>query len=77
MTSTMPSVVRLAEIKEKSELMSGPDDGQEKIHYRPGNTIELHNVSMFTPGRELQLLKHLTLSIPRGATASASSMLAA
>lgn len=67
LTSAMPSVVRLAEIKEKSEQLAAQPSGMEgKIHYHHGDEIVLSRVDMYTPGRELKLLSQLSIRIPAG-----------
>ena len=67
LTSAMPSVVRLAEIKEKSESLGRqPAGSYGNIHYLQSEEIILRGVNMFTPGHEIKLLDQLSLYIPPG-----------
>lgn len=67
LTSAMPSVIRLAEIKERSEQLGlQPEEGSGRIRYHHGDEIALDQVDMYTPGREIKLLNQLSLRIPIG-----------
>ncbi|MEE3664229.1 ATP-binding cassette domain-containing protein [Brenneria sp. g21c3] len=67
-TQTVPTVVRLAEIHEKSQRLSrGASDEQEAhIRHRESRTVSLHQVDMYTPGGEQCLVKGLSLEIAPG-----------
>lgn len=68
MTSTMPSVVRLAEIQEKFQQLNhpSPDDQPTNIRYRQGPVITLDQVDVTTPGGEQQLVHNLSLKVASG-----------
>ena len=66
--SAGPSAVRLAEIIERFDQMDSvyEDTSRSRIKRETGDTIELTNVSIRTPGDEIQLAKDLSLSIDSG-----------
>lgn len=68
MTSTMPNVVRLAEIQEKFEQRADKPSGPDNtcIRHIEGESVVLRQVTVNTPGGEQQLVRHLSLQVAPG-----------
>ncbi|MCA6951098.1 ABC transporter ATP-binding protein/permease [Pectobacterium polaris] len=68
LTQTVPTVVRLAEINEKSQRLSQgePDTQEARIQHSENQIVSLRDVDMYTPGGEQCLVKGLSLDFPLG-----------
>ncbi len=65
LSQAVPNVVRLAEIHETFlKLQENQRDDKNHLVMKPGNTIELSNVSLKTPGGEQSLVQNLNLQLP-------------